>query len=263
MAKPRIYVSFFGLFTTLILTLSTTPALAAVEQAWKRVTHVIDGDTFVTDDGSHVRLLNINTAEIDRQSKRSEPFANQALTQLTKTIMNQRVRLVFGERHKDRYGRLLAHVYTEKGQWVNKMLIDLGLAHVYTFPDNRSHGKTLIKHENIAKKQKVGMWAHPRWKTYTQVGGIPDSAIGQFNHYEGKVVSAKRVRDRTYLNFGDNWRTDFSVEIPSRFEELFKQSGIDIEKDYTGKKLQIRGVFMPVNGILVRATHPEQLTIIP
>lgn len=107
------------------------------------------------------------------------------------------------------------------------------------------------------------MWAHPRWKTYTQVGDIPDSAIGQFNHYEGKVVSAKRVRDRTYLNFGDNWRTDFSVEIPNRFEELFKQSGIDTEKDYTGKKLQIRGVFMPVNGVLVRATHPEQLTILP
>ena len=44
--------------------------------------------------------------------------------------------------------------------------------------------------------------------------------------------------------------------------DIFKQSGINIKEYYKGKKLQIRGVFKPVNGVLVTASHPEQLTVL-
>lgn len=232
------------------------------EDTWKTVDYIVDGDTFVADDGTYIRLLGINTPEVGRHGDKGEPFANQARLMLTKLIFNQRVRLSFGERHKDRYNRLLAHIYKEDGTWVNKILIQEGLAHVYSFPDNRQHTKTLIKAENQARNKNKGLWAHPRWKIYKNVNDIPEKAIGQFNLYEGVVHHTTAVRDRVYLNFDSNWRTDFTVEIPKRFYELFKKSGINIQKDYTGKKLQIRGVFKPVNGVLVTSTHPEQLTIL-
>lgn len=249
-------------FLSLTLTIVSFSCAHAYEDTWKIVDYIIDGDTFVTDDGKHVRMIGINTPEIGRHGDKDEPFASQARLKLTKLIFNQNVRLSFGERHKDRYGRLLAHVYKENGVWVNNEMIKEGLAHVYSFPDNRQLTKKLIQTENKARQENKGMWAHPRWKTYTSVDNIPDKAIGQFNIFEGKVLNTTRVSDRTYLNFGSNWRTDFTTEIPKRYYELFKKSGIDIEQDYNGKKVQVRGVFKPVNGVLTTSTHPEQLTIL-
>lgn len=247
---------------SLILALVSFINAYAYEDTWKTVDYIIDGDTFVTEGGEHVRLLGINTPEVGRHGNAGEPFSNQARLKLTKLIFNQNVRLSFGERHKDRYGRMLAHIYKEDGIWVNNELVQEGLAHVYSFPDNRQLTRELIKAENEARAKNKGMWAHPRWKTYKSVDAIPDEAIGQFNLYEGKIVNTTRVSDRIYLNFGTNWRTDFTVEIPKRYYELFKKSGINIEEDYKGKKVQIRGVFKPVNGVLVTSTHPEQLTFL-
>jgi micrococcal nuclease len=136
------------------------------------------------------------------------------------------------------------------------------LAHVYSFPDNRQLTLELIKKENIARQNRKGLWSHPRWNIHTDVTAIKDSDIGQFNIFEGFIHNIKTVRKKTYINFGANWREDFTVEIPERFYTLFEQSNIDIKTFYTGKKLQVRGVFKPVNGVLVTATHPEQLTIL-
>tara|TARA_R110000868_G_scaffold218576_1_gene469055 strand:- start:212747 stop:213532 length:786 start_codon:yes stop_codon:yes gene_type:complete len=234
----------------------------AKEITWKTVDHIIDGDTFVTKDGSHVRLLGINTPEIGRGGKENQPFANEARLKLNTLLFNKRVRLEFGERYKDRYNRLLAHVYMEDGTWINRELIALSLAHVYSFPDNRAHTNTLIELENNVKLKKQGIWGLERWKTYKTDEEIPDSAIGKFNITEGTVHHTTNTKGKIYINFGSNWREDFTVEIRKKELDIFKQSGIDPSENYNGKKLQIRGVFKPVNGVLVTATHPEQLTIL-
>ncbi|MFT7144680.1 MAG: micrococcal nuclease [Alphaproteobacteria bacterium] len=246
------------------LVLSTQYTLAFSQGVtWKKVDHVIDGDTFVTKDGSHIKLLGINTPEIGRRGKKNQPFANEARLKLTELIFHEDLRLEFGDLYKDRYGRLLAHAYKKDGIWVNAKLIEESLAHVYSFPDNRGHTRELIKIENKTKLNKQGMWGHARWKTHSTDDKIPDTAIGQFNIIEGKVHHITKVKNKTYLNFGADWRTDFTVEIKKKYYDSFKQSGIDIAQDYAGKSLQIRGVFKSVNGVLITITHPEQLTILP
>ena len=42
------------------------------------VQHVIDGDTFVLDDGRHVRMLGVNAPEAGFRGKLPEPFAVEA-----------------------------------------------------------------------------------------------------------------------------------------------------------------------------------------
>lgn len=251
------------IYITLCITLFFTCNFAQAQGVtWKTVDHVIDGDTFVTKDGSHIRLLGINTPEIGRTGKKNQPFSNKARLKLTELIFHKKLRLEFGDRYKDRYGRLLAHAYTEDGTWINAKLIEASLAHVYSFPDNRIYTRKLITLENKTKKLKQGIWSHPRWKTYKADQKIPDSAIGKFNIVEGTVHHITKVKDKTYINFGADWRTDFTVEIKKKNYDSFKTSGIDISKDYKGKKIQIRGVIKPVNGALISVSHPEQLTIL-
>ena len=58
----------------------------AYEDTWKKVDYIIDGDTFVTEDGDYIRLLGINTPEVGRHGNAGEPFSNQARLKLTKLI---------------------------------------------------------------------------------------------------------------------------------------------------------------------------------
>jgi hypothetical protein len=152
-------------------------------------------------------------------------------------------------------------VYLSDGTWVNKELVSQGVAHVYTFPDNAINAEALLKAEDIARNSKLNMWSHPRWKLLDS-DNIPDSSVGKFNVVQGTVTNIARIKGKYYLNFGANWRTDFSVEIPNKYYSKFKILNKKIDKYYIHKKLTIRGFIKPVNGHLVTVTHPQQLTVI-
>lgn len=238
------------------------PVFAAPETG--RVSYVIDGDTVVLESGEHVRLLNINTPELGKRGMPTEPFAKAAQKFTRELLEDKQVKLVYGKRKKDKYKRLLAHVYTQQGVWANAALVKQGLAHVYTFEDNRQQGKALLELENAARQEKRGIWQHPRWQVYQAQGDIPAQMIGKFAIVEGKVKNTALVRGRVYLNFGDDWRTDFSVEIPPKFKNNFKDAGIAApHKYYKGKHVRVRGILKPVNGILMTLTHREQITVLP
>ncbi len=89
------------------------------------VQRVVDGDTFVTGrnrDGSEsrVRIYRLDTPE------RGEPCFEEA-TERFRKLAGDRVRIEFGPRSEDRYGRALFYVYTEAGESVAEKLIREGL----------------------------------------------------------------------------------------------------------------------------------------
>jgi hypothetical protein len=76
-----------------------------------------------------------------------------------------------------------------------------------------------------------------------------------------------QVGERIYLNFGADWRTDFTVEIQARDAKAFglKKNAVDgawFREAYLGKKLRVRGQLRPINGFQVRVTHPLQLEVL-
>lgn len=238
------------LFTILMLVAQVSWAQPVI------VAQVIDGDTFITQQGKHVRLLGINTPETAKQNLPAQPGAAQAKKFTQNLIENKTLTLQFGERKKDKYKRLLAHAYLPDGTWVNGALVENGLAHVYSFKDNRTHLPALQKKERQARAEKKGIWAYPRWQVLQANQPFPDNVIGHFNLVEGVVQNVVNNKKTTYLNFGTNWRTDFTVEIRPQDKHNFK--GVDYA-NYKNQKVLVRGFLKPVNGVLVTATHPEQI----
>ncbi len=223
------------------------------------VSDVFDGDTFVTKQGEKVRLLSINTPEISHNNYPSEPFAVEAKKYLKAQVKGKKVSLIFSNEKKDRYGRLLAHVYLGD-RWINKELVEEGLAHVYSFPDSTIKALVLelIEAENKARKHKKLIWSDTTFKTLNATKKIEDWRIGKFQVVEGVVLKQHKSKNRFYLNFGENWRNDFSVEIPRKYWDKFT----DMQKMYMDKKIRIRGVLKPVNGVLITVTHPEQIEVL-
>ena len=243
-----------NLFLILLLTLTTSLANAEI------VKYVYDGDTFITTDGKKVRVLNINTPETAKKNKPSEPYSVKAKKHLEKLVNGKEVKLVFDKEKKDKYKRYLAYVYLKDGTFVNAEMLRSGLAHLYSFPNNVSKYDELRKAEDEARAKKLNLWSNERWELQNANSDkkVEKFRFGKYQMFKGKVIEVAKVGKRTFLNFGNNWRTDFSVEIKNKHLKHFSKP-LD---SYKGKTVIIRGILRPVNGALINATHEQQIEVI-
>ena len=259
-------------FIILLLVILTNPAGATVLNQLERgpeavVTEVVDGDTVILDrdiDGARqVRLVGLQAPKLPlgRKGFRMWPLAPQSKTALEALTLNKHVTLAFGGSKKDRHGRLLAHLFVDDGTWVQGQMLLIGMARVYTFPDNRAVVSDMQRMERAAQKAERGIWTHP---FYAIRRAAPDALVrltGTFQVIEGKVLDAARVKSRVYLNFGEDWRTDFTATLNSKSRKIFKKSGID-PLSFKGKALRVRGWLKKQNGPAITVSHPEQIEVI-
>ena len=64
-----------------------------------------------------------------------------------------------------------------------------------------------------------------------------------------------------YLNFGDNWKTDFTIGIAPKVRKKLSKQGIS-PLEWTHKKIRVRGWIRSYNGPYIELTHAEQIEII-
>lgn len=227
-----------------------------------RVVQVLDGDTFVLASGDRVRLVDINAPEMPHDGALAEPFAGESTARLRALVDGKDVRLEVGKKERDVYGRLLAHVYVGK-EWVNGAMVREGLAIAYTFADNAMKPAEILAAEDVARRGKVGLWGHPRWTVKEAATCCAAGEMGRFQVVEGVVVSSGGDKEHVYLNFGPDYRTDFTVRVRrGDVKKYFAKAGIKDMKTYVGQRVRVHGMVAPVYGAMVVVTHPGQMEII-
>ena len=119
---------------------------------------VIDGDTIQLHNDQQVKLIGVNTPEINQPFQSVEHYGREATAFTRKMVEGESVRLEYDKRLKDEYGRLLAYIYLKDGTLLNAEIIKQGYGHAYTrFPFR--HLKEFMAFENEAKENKRGLWA--------------------------------------------------------------------------------------------------------
>lgn len=231
-------------------------------ESWSQAVEIVDGDTLVLEDGGEVRLVGLQAPKLPlgRRGFTAWPLADSAKAALAELALGRRLGLAFTGRREDRHGRRLAHLIRgDDGLWIQGELLRQGLARVYSFADNRALVPEMLALERRARAAGLGIWAEPFYalRTAEEAGGH----IGSFQLVEGRVRDAARVRGRVYLNFGADWKTDFTVSISARSWKLFEAAGL-VPEDYKGRRLRARGWLKSLNGPMIVATHPEQLEIL-
>ncbi len=229
------------------------------------VAAIVDGDTVVLaspiDGATQVRLVGIQAPKLPlgRKDFPTWPLAAEAKQALAKLVLGQAVSLSFGGTEKDRHGRLLAHLHRQDGDWIQGRMLSLGMARVYSFPDNRARVAEMLTLEGSARRAGLGIWGHPFYAVIAPVQAA--RAIGTFQLVRGRVLKAARVKGRVYLNFGDDWRTDFTVTLEAKARRLFRSTGLD-PLALEGRWLRVRGWLKKWNGPMIEATHPEQIELL-
>lgn len=245
-----------------------TPAWPADSPAAEVVTHVvgvIDGDTVRIDPPvnglSELRLAGIEApkAPLGRPLNRPWPPADRAREALATLTRDAPVRLAFAGQRTDRYRRIVDQVYRADGLWLQGALLRAGMARVHTSLDSRELASEMLAIEEEARAARRGLWASPAYAVVSPSGAR--DRIGTFALVEGRVVNAKQVKKRVYLNFGADWRDDFTITIDAQWLPLFSEAGLD-PLTLAGRSIRVRGWVEKFNGPSIEVTHPERIEIL-
>ena len=159
-----IFSEFFRLGTAPNIDLTGKDKDRVTRESGYVITRVVDGDTVdikkdeVT---TRVRLIGVNTPETVDPRKEVECFGLEASAYTKKEIDNAAVSIETDDSQStyDRYGRMLAYIYDENGEMLNRKLIANGYAYEYTYDAPYKYQKEFKSLQEFAKNEKRGLWA--------------------------------------------------------------------------------------------------------
>ncbi|MEO5703139.1 MAG: thermonuclease family protein [Gammaproteobacteria bacterium] len=216
------------------------------------VSQVYDGDTIELRDGRKVRLIGIDTPEIGHGNSSSQPLARTATDTLRKLLASsQGLRLRFDAEPKDKYRRLLAHLYLQNGTSVAAALLEQGLATALVIPPNVWNLDCYQAAERRAQATRRGIWSLPGYQP-VDAAALPAKASG-FRLVQGQVVRVGKSRKSIWLNLAG----DVALRIDRKDLPYFK--GLDLER-LENHRVRARGWLHPQKrGLMMRIRHPAAL----
>jgi micrococcal nuclease len=223
------------------------------------VSAVLSGDTVELEDGDQVRLAGVQAPLPARDGRPAWPLATEASAAVGHALLGRTVQLWHPEDRRDRWGRSLAHIVRDDGYWLQGALLMDGLVRVYTQPRTATGATLMLDLERTARAARRGIWSDRFYRIRNPAETWND--LDSVQIVEGRVVDAATVRGTTYLNFGTDWRSDFTFRIESNARRAFKRVGVDLAS-LTGVRVRGRGWVFPLNGPMIDLTHPEALEVL-
>ncbi|MEX2523763.1 MAG: thermonuclease family protein [Gammaproteobacteria bacterium] len=251
---------FYCLLSCLLFIPGVAPAAdsCAPGSPDSRVTieYVIDGDTVILGDDTHLRLVGIDTPEIDhKESDNTEPGAVEARRFLNDLLDSGEHLLVLDEEHEDRHGRLLGHLFLNNGTNVQARLLAEGRAVPLVIPPNLRFLDCYQAAAESARKQGRGLWGQPRYQALE--AAELDAGTRGYRVIEGTVTRIGKSRTSIWVNLGDG----FALRILRGDLPRFTDPDIESLK---GRRIQARGrVYRRNNQLRIQIRHPADLFVLP
>lgn len=230
------------------------------------VARVIDGETLLLDDGREVRLIGALAPKSALSNIDDWPPAREAARALESLVGGRSVTLRYEGRRQDRYGRTLAQVYlaSPDGEplWVQQRLVADGYTRAYGLPGNTGCLRALIEAEGAARVGRRGLWSGDLF----QVREAEDTATllrltGQFVLIEGRVTQVSPTQRTTYINFGTDWKQDFTASLATAIVERADDGAARVSA-LAGKRIRVRGWIERRNGPMISLSSLDEIEVL-
>ncbi len=228
-----------------------------------RVARILDGATFALEDGLVVRLAALLPPEPPLGTPRADwPLATAADAALGRLALGRVVTLAYPDAGRDRYGRAVAMATVDGDQTsLAEAMLAEGLARVAPAEEPRSCLAPLFATEREAREKQLGLWADP----YYAIRAARDPALAEradaYDLVEGRVLSVGVRGPIAYLDFGRNWRTDFTAVIAGPAGRALTAAGTP-PASLEGRRVRVRGWIEQHDGPSLRVTHPAELELL-
>ena len=227
---------------------------------------IIDGRSFILEDGREIRLAGIEVP-LAPASGESGPRAEAGLAAraaLESMLARQSVELRQNGAGADRYGRALAMVYVMRdgvARSVAHEMLARGFARVSARVGDRPCAEELLAQERAARRAKLGLWSEPYYVIVAAESGAHLAAErGRFTVAEGNVLSVRESAGTIYMNFGRRWSQALTATISKRDVPVFAAAGVEPKK-LENRRVRVRGWVEERNGPRIELTRPEQIEI--
>ncbi|MBN2483387.1 MAG: thermonuclease family protein [Candidatus Omnitrophica bacterium] len=233
-----------------------------VDYSHIKVIEAIDGDTVMLENRHLLRYIGIDTPETRvRQDGRwiEQPalYGQEAKSFNRDLVEGKYVRVEFDLESQDKYGRLLGYVFVDD-MFVNEKLLREGYAVLYTYPPNVKYVDRLVSAQREARQTNRGFWG-----AYEIIAAQDASKwFGHIRTVRGRVQNIFQSGKAVFLNFGDNWRDDFTVVIFNNAFEYFYKQNIHPVTYYKGKTVEVTGRIREYNGPEIIVNSPQEIIII-
>ncbi|MCO4758981.1 MAG: thermonuclease family protein [Oceanospirillaceae bacterium] len=199
-----------------------TPAFAAcpTPDSVQRV-HVekaFDGDTVRLSTGLSVRLIGVNTPEMNYQQSKPETGA-LAATQFVRSLLSDISYIQPGIQSRDRYGRTLAHLFLRDGRSLEEALLKRGLGYYLAIPPNIQLRDCLRAAEHEARASGIGVWRDGRWPQNTT--DLKPGTTG-FVILRGQITKVSRSNKAWYLELDKRIALKLDADVLMLFDEPHK-----------------------------------------
>jgi hypothetical protein len=118
----------------------------------------------------------------------------------------------------------------------------------------------LYERELIGQRHAAGLWSHKAYQVLDAAD--PEIPRGSFRIIEGNVTSAAVHGNVVYINFGPDWRTDFTIRAQGvRIAKALGRTGLTPMR-LEGSRVSVRGWVENWDGPMIKLTHLGQINIL-
>jgi len=215
---------------------------------------VIDGDTVELKSGEKIRLIGINTPELANRYSEAQPGGEAAKTRLKQLLRTPELLIEYDEEQRDSYDRLLAHCFSEQGDYLNEQLVETGHATLTLTPPNLRYADRLIAAQQRAEKKRLGMWSMPEYQAKTLQAFSPGKSYRGWQRWKLKATAMSQSKKYTRLIAS----THLSVMIPNQHLALFGEL-----ENYLDKPFEVRG-WLSKRGdqYTIKVVHPSAIILL-
>ncbi len=207
------------------------------------ITKVVDGDTVRLANGRSVRLLGINTPELNQRTGNPEPYAKEAHQLLQTLVRAGDAELALGVDSQDRYKRLLGHLILD-GRSAAQALLERGLGWAVVIEPNIAQADCLLAAESRARALRLGVWKTTEMQaaelekggfavvrgTVSRIDATPKYIYLELDDYLALRLTRKHFSPKQVVSFGQA----LGREVEARGWVIDRRAKLDAGSRYKG-----------------------------
>jgi endonuclease YncB( thermonuclease family) len=218
---------------------------------------VYDGDSLLLKDKRKIRIIGIDTPEIKHHKQKAQAYgakAREALRVLLKNH-NYQVLLRYGQERRDKYNRILAHVYLPNGINISNWMLEQGYAKTLAFPPNIQLAKCYKRAEEVAQAQSLKIWRYKSHKIRS-AASLPRRISG-YVRLKGKISKIKHYKKSLVIELQSNSKTHINLKIKKKNLKYFTEIAPD---KLWNKTIIVTGILKNKKGRrTLYVSHPTQI----